>query len=117
MEAIGNLTGGVAHDFNNLMAVILGNLELAKETPEHTDELLDEAIAATLKGAQLTKSLLSFSRRAPLEPKLLNLNEIVEATKSWAGRTLPSNIEVCATLQGGLWPVRADASLTESAFH
>lgn len=115
MEAIGNLTGGIAHDFNNLLAVILGNLELAKEVPQELDELLDEAISATLKGADLTKSMLSFARRAPLEPAVLDLNKIVLETKNWAARALPASIEVETSLLAGLWPVRADQTSTESA--
>lgn len=115
VEAIGNLTGGVAHDFNNLLAVILGNLELAKEDPENVSELLDQAIIATLKGADLTKSMLSFARRAPLEPTVLDLNKIVLQTKNWAARTLPSSIAVETSLLAGLWPIKADRSSTESA--
>lgn len=115
MEAIGNLTGGIAHDFNNLLAVILGNLELAKEVPEELDELLDEAISATLKGADLTKSMLSFARRAPLEPAILDLNKIVRETKNWAARALPASIEVETSLLAGLWSVKADRASTESA--
>ena len=115
MEAIGNLTGGIAHDFNNLLAVILGNLELAKEQPNDATELLDEAITATLKGADLTKSMLSFARRAPLEPTVLDLNKIVRETKNWAVRALPPTIEVETSLLAGLWAVKADATSTESA--
>lgn len=115
VEAIGNLTGGVAHDFNNLLAVILGNLELAKEDPANAEELLDQAILATLKGADLTKSMLSFARRAPLAPAVLDLNQIVLQTKNWAARTLPSSIGVETSLLAGLWPVMADRSSTESA--
>ena len=115
MEAIGNLTGGVAHDFNNLLAVILGNLELLKEVPDDTDNLLEEAIDAVLKGADLTKSMLSFARRAPLEPTVLDLNKIVLETNNWSTRALPSTIEVETSLLAGLWPIRADRASTESA--
>jgi len=115
MEAIGNLTGGIAHDFNNLLAVILGNLELAKEIPEDQDTLLDEAVSATIKGAELTKNMLSFARRAPLDPAEIDLNRIVLETKKWAARTLPPTIEVETSLLAGLWPIRADRTSTESA--
>ena len=115
MEAIGNLTGGIAHDFNNLLAVILGNLELAREVPEDLDDLLQEAISATLKGADLTKSMLSFARRAPLEPSVLDLNKIVLETKNWAARALPASIAVETSLLAGLWPIKADRASTESA--
>ena len=67
MDSIGKMTGGVAHDFNNLLAVILGNLELLKEVPDSEDreEMIDDAIGATLRGRDLTMSMLSFARRAP----------------------------------------------------
>ena len=96
MEVIGNLTGGVAHDFNNILAVVLGNLELLKgeDAEGAREQLIDAAIEATYRGADLTKNMLAFARRARLEPKLLDLNAIVLRTKSWAGRTLPANIEV-----------------------
>ncbi len=114
-EAIGDLSAGIAHDFNNLLAVILGNLELAKEMPEALDELLDEAIAATQRGAELTRNMLSFARRAPLDPAVFNLNEVVRETRAWAIRALPPRIEVAIDLSDGLWPIRADRAATESA--
>ncbi len=75
MEAVGNMTGGVAHDFNNLLAVILGNLELLRGELNNDDhiKLIDTSIGATLRGADLTKNMLSFARQAHL--KVMNLNE------------------------------------------
>lgn len=117
MEAIGNLTGGVAHDFNNLLAIILGNLELLKEEEDEAEreKMFDAAVDATLRGADLTKNMLAFARRARLEPTVLKLNDIVRRTKNWAGRTLPATIVVETSLLAGLWQVEADESSTESA--
>ncbi len=117
LEAIGKLTGGVAHDFNNLLAVILGNLELLREGTDTEDDLdlIDAGITATLRGADLVKKMLSFARRARLEPEVLNLNAVVRDMKNWAGRTLPANIDVETVLVADLWPIEADAALTESA--
>lgn len=117
MEAIGNLTGGVAHDFNNLLAIILGNLENLREekTEAGREKRIEAAIGATLRGAELTKSMLAFARRARLEPKVLDLNDIVLRTKNWAGRTLQATIDVETSLLAGLWQVETDESSTESA--
>jgi len=111
LETIGQLTGGVAHDFNNLLAVILGNLEFLQDEfiDEKKRKLLQPCIDATLRGADLTRSMLSYARKAPLQPRVLDLNKLVSETKNWAGRTLPSY------LMNGLWNVNADPSATESA--
>ena len=117
MDAIGKLTGGVAHDFNNLLAVTLGNLELLRD--ELTDEdhraLVQNGINATLRGAELTKNMLSFARQAPLNATLVDLNEIVRASKQWISRTLPSTIVVNTSHAPDLWPIRIDAASTESS--
>lgn len=117
MEAIGNLTGGVAHDFNNLLAVVLGNLELMKDEDKDAarERMIDAAIDATIRGADLTRNMLAFARRARLDPKVLNLNDVVRSTENWAGRTLPATVEVETSPLAGLWQVEADESSTESA--
>ncbi len=116
-ESIGKLTGGVAHDFNNLLAVVLGNLELLRDgqTDAGEKELTDTAIKAALRGADLTKNMLSFARRARLEPKTIKLNDMVRDTQNWIGRTLPANIEVALSTPDDLWPIEADVASTESA--
>ncbi len=116
MDAIGNLTGGVAHDFNNLLAVTLGNLELLQDelTDDDQKELVQNSIASTLRGAELTRNMLSFARRAQLEPTTVDLNSLVRNMKNWIGRTLPSNIEVETTQFAGLWDVEVDASSAEA---
>jgi len=81
MEAIGQLAGGVAHDFNNMLAVILGHTELAIEQtdptlPLHAD--LEEIQKARKRSADLTRQLLAFARKQTVMPKVLDLNETVE---------------------------------------
>ncbi len=117
MEAIGSLTGGMAHDFNNLLAVIMGNLELLREeaTSARQRELIDAGLGATERGADLTKSMLSFARRAELETEVVKLNALVGETKSWIGRTLPANIDFETKMQDGLWDVDVDPGATENA--
>ena len=117
MESIGQLTGGVAHDFNNLLAIILGNLELIEETddPEERKRLLDTAMTTTLRGGDLTKSLLSFARQARLEPAILDINQLVREMNVWSSRIIPENIDVEVSLLAGLWRVKTDPSLTQNA--
>jgi signal transduction histidine kinase/ActR/RegA family two-component response regulator len=117
IDAIGRLTGGVAHDFNNLLAVILGNLEFLKGYKNNAEstESIDAAIEATLRGADLTRNLLSFARRATLEPKRVELNKLVRTTKNWAARVLPVTIEIETSLLAGLWEVEVDPASMDSA--
>ncbi|MEP4038900.1 ATP-binding protein [Pseudophaeobacter sp.] len=117
LETIGQLTGGVAHDFNNLLAVTLGNLELLLEEADEEKrvEYVTSCINATLRGADLTRSMLSYARRAPLHPEVINLNKLVLETKNWAGRTLPSHIQVETSLLARLWDVEVDPGVAESA--
>ncbi|SNR54625.1 ATP-binding protein [Puniceibacterium sediminis] len=116
-ESIGQLTGGVAHDFNNLLAIIMGNLELLRDELSDEDHLdmIDAGIAASVRGADLTRAMLAFARKASLEPSVIDLNKLVRDTKNWTGRTLPTSIEVETSLLAGLWPIEADPSSTESA--
>ncbi|MEP2715338.1 ATP-binding protein [Pseudophaeobacter sp.] len=116
-ESIGQLTGGVAHDFNNLLAVVLGNLELLREDEalKNQHRLVDAAIKATLRGADLTRNMLSFARKAPLTPVQLDLNAVVREAGSWMGRTLPESVTVATALAEGLWLIDADRSSLESA--
>lgn len=116
LEAVGHLTGGIAHDFNNLLAVILGNLELLQFEAKGLapSEYIDAAISATLRGAELTKNLLSFARRARLEPSRFNLNGSINAVQNWISRTLPENISIRTKLDPTLWEIEVDYSSTES---
>ena len=120
MEAIGQLTGGVAHDFNILLTVIFGNLEtLQRRLPEKDDDdlrrLVEGAIRGATRAAQLTHRLLAFSRRQPLEPKPVNLNRLVAAASELLQRTLGERVAVETVLGAGLWWVQVDPSQLESA--
>ncbi|SMX48048.1 ATP-binding protein [Maliponia aquimaris] len=116
-ESIGQLTGGVAHDFNNILAIVMGNLELLQDEitdPKHL-EMINAGLTASQRGAGLTRSLLAFARRARLQPEVLDLNAVVRQAKTWMARALPESIEVETVLLAGLWPVRLDAASLESA--
>lgn len=96
LEAVGHLTGGVAHDFNNLLTVILGNAEMLAElsTDSRLRPLAQMTLSAAHRGAELTSRLLAFARRQPLNPKLTDLNHLVESMQGLIRRTLPANIEL-----------------------
>lgn len=116
-ESIGLLTGGIAHDFNNLLAVTMGNLELLRDDEDDPQKikLIDAGIAASNRGADLTRNMLSFARKAPLSPEVMDLNAVVADAQSWIGRTLPKSISVETSLQPDIWRVQVDRSSLESA--
>ncbi len=97
MEAVGQLTGGVAHDFNNLLTVILGNAELLADRLEAHPELKRPAemlINAAERGAALTRSLLAFARRQPLEPRAVDVNRHVLGMEDMLRRSLGEHIDI-----------------------
>ncbi len=118
MEAIGNLTGGMAHDFNNLLGVIIGNLDLAQErigADAELAELTNEARDAAWRGADLTRRLLAFARRQPLEPARIDANGLITNSVTLLRRLLGEDIEVVLDLGEQIWPVTADPAQLESA--
>jgi PAS domain S-box-containing protein len=118
MEAVGQLTGGVAHDFNNLLGVVIGNLDLLQEqlaSDAESAELLGEALGAALKGADVTRQLLAFSRRQALQPKRVEPNEIVRGMSKLLTRAIGEQIDVRLHLPEDAWPVVIDPVQLESA--
>ena len=118
MEAVGQLTGGVAHDFNNLLAVIIGSLDglddMLKGKPR-AQLLAGMALKAALRGADLTRQLLVFSRRQTLEPTSFDLNERVATTTELLKRTIGGAIDIKFLPAPDLWPVVADPTQLEAA--
>ena len=118
MEAVGQLTGGVAHDFNNLLSIIVGNLQLLSRPlkgQEKLMELVDSALKAALRGADLTKRLLSLSRRQMLEPRLLDVNELVMEMDELLRRTLGNSVDIETRFEKNLHPATIDPGQLESA--
>ena len=118
MEALGRLTGGVAHDFNNLLTVIRGNLELLIEDPQpplEARELVDQALMAAGRSAELTRRLLAFSRRQALEPRPVDMAEVTRAVVAMLDRTLGENIELEVRIPPDLRSFSADTAQLESA--
>lgn len=116
-EAMGKLVGGVAHDFNNILAVILSNAEVIKTYPVSSDveKIADEIIQSSMKGATLTRQLLSFGRRAYLSPKAEDVTEILTEAQSLFARVLPSSIAVELSLEKNLSQIHVDRNQLENA--
>jgi PAS domain S-box-containing protein len=111
MEAIGRLAGGVAHDFNNLLTIMLGNLELVRaggQPPAETDELLSSAERAAKQAAELTRQMLGFARRQPLQPAVVDLNELVREELQLIRHSIDARIGVDFKPAAELRPVFAD---------
>lgn len=117
MDAIGQLTGGVAHGFSNLLTVIVANLELMEmkmRVFEHSD-LLKEALDVADLGARLTERLLAFARRNPLEPHAEKLDGLVGFLTEMLQRTLGATIELQTVFSPDPWTVKVDPTQFESA--
>ena len=113
MESIGRLAGGVAHDFNNMLGVILGHAELALEGPLPDQALRDglqEIRKAAERSADLTRQLLAFARKQTAVPKVLDLNETVEGMLKMLRRLIGEHIELDWRPGRDLGPVRVDPS-------
>jgi PAS domain S-box-containing protein len=116
MEAVGQLAGGVAHDFNNLLTAILGYSQLlAADLREHPQQFaaIEEIRKAGERAAGLTRQLLAFSRKQMLEPKVLDLNEIVHRIQEMLSRLIGEDIQIVMNLDPALGSVRADAGQIE----
>ena len=118
MEAVGQLTGGVAHDFNNLLQIIIGNLETLERNVPDTSGRLHRAVQSAMNGARraasLTRRLLAFSRRQPLDPKPVDVNVLVTGMSELLHRSLGETIETETVRAAGLWRVEADANELEA---
>ena len=112
MDAIGRLSGGVAHDFNNLLTGIIGYAMLAMDRPGGTavrDEL-EEIVKAGERAAELTRQLLAFSRRQPVEVKVLSLNDAIAAIERMLRRLVGEDVELTCRLAPDLCPIVADVT-------
>ena len=118
LEALGQLTGGVAHDFNNLLTVVSGNLQILEEriaSDPMSSKLAKSALRATGRGADLTRKLLAFSRRQTLQPRPIDVKQLLVSLADILGRTLGANIEVRVIVDDGLPAVKADPGMLDTA--
>jgi CheY-like chemotaxis protein len=113
LEGMGKLTGGIAHDFNNLLGVIIGNAEVLLDALQSRSEEAEQAreiLNSALSGAELTRRLLAFARRQPLQPRRIDLNSLLQGQVGMLRRILGETIDVTASLAPDLWMVSADPS-------
>lgn len=118
MESIGQLTGGVAHDFNNLLTAVIGNLELlSKHLPADakTARLIGGAMQAAQRGAALTQRLLAFARHQDLEPRAVDLADLVRGMSDLLRRSIGTVVEMKLGLPDGLPAAHVDANQVELA--
>ncbi len=113
MESVGKLAGGVAHDFNNMLGVILGYAEMALDSLDPKLPLakyLTEIRDAASRSADITRQLLTFARKQPITPKVLDLNSTMAGMLKMLGRLIGENIVLDWRPGADLWPVKIDAS-------
>jgi two-component system cell cycle sensor histidine kinase/response regulator CckA len=116
MEAIGRLAGGVAHDFNNLLTAIMGYTAMAADTlpPDHAAHPDLEGIQKTAqRAANLTRQLLAFARRQIIEPRVLNLNDLILNVEKMLRRLISEDIKLTTLLAPDLAPLKADPGQLE----
>jgi signal transduction histidine kinase/ActR/RegA family two-component response regulator len=113
MESIGRLAGGVAHDFNNMLSIILGNTEMVLEELDSTNPViscLHEIHKATERSASLTRQLLAFARKQTISPQVLDLNQTVEGMLKMLRPLIGENIDLVWLPREKLWPINIDPS-------
>jgi signal transduction histidine kinase len=116
LALVGQMAGGVSHDFNNLLAVILGNVELLELTtdPQEAKILISEARDAVMRGKSLNDSLLAFAGKSRLTPQTADLGSFVQSWAPFVRRAIPSRIKIELDVDKGLPPVLIDAAMAES---
>ncbi|MCF8089722.1 MAG: transporter substrate-binding domain-containing protein [Desulfotignum sp.] len=113
MESVGRLAGGVAHDYNNMLGVIMGYAQLAIDKTDPEDPLradLKEIVTAAERSTDITRQLLAFARKQTIDPKVLDLNEAVEGMLKMIRRLIGEDIDLSWKPKPGVWPVKIDPS-------
>ena len=113
MESVGQLAGGVAHDFNNMLGVILGHAEMAMEQVDPAEPLfvdLQEICQAAERSADIIRQLLAFARKQTVTPKVIDLNETIEGMLKMLRRLIGENINLAWMPGSGLWAIKIDPS-------
>ncbi len=113
MESVGRLAGGVAHDFNNMLSIIIGYSELALEKLDPIEPLhanISEILEAAKRSMNITRQLLAFARQQTIAPKVLDLNDTVESMLKMLRRLIGENIDLVWRPGPELWPIKIDPS-------
>jgi two-component system, NtrC family, sensor kinase len=117
MEALGQLTGSISHDFNNLLTAVIGNLEMlrGRQRDPHEERKVTDALLAAERGEKAIRSLLAFARRQPLQAEVFDLNAAVRGMETLCRQSIPSTVRLIFDLARDLRPVEADVNQTELA--
>ena len=115
MESLGQLTGGVAHDFNNLLAVFASGLQLLERNPNPSPRVFEAMRRAVARGTGLTRHLLTFSRRQPVNPESIDIAVHLRGMRALLDGSLGGHIHVDMPFAADLWPVEVDAGEMELA--
>ena len=115
MESLGQLTGGVAHDFNNLLAVFASGLQLLERTARPSPRVFEAMRRAVARGTGLTRHLLAFSRRQPVNPESIDIAAHLRGMRALLDGSLGGHIDVDMQFAADLWPVEVDAGEMELA--
>jgi signal transduction histidine kinase len=116
MEAVGRLAGGVAHDFNNVLTAIFGYSDLLRDQLPESDPRrpdLDEIRRSAERAASLTRQLLAFSRKQVMQPRLLDLNDVVANVEKLLRKLMGDDVLLEVQRGAGVWPVKADPGQIE----
>jgi signal transduction histidine kinase len=111
LEAVGRLAGGISHDFNNLLTVILGYTDISKRSLQEGDPLLrnlDEISKASERASSLTRQLLAFSRKQVMQPKVFDVNTVISDLKKMLRRMIGEDVELRVSLEPELGNIKAD---------
>jgi CheY-like chemotaxis protein len=117
MEALGQLTGSIAHDFNNLLMIVSGHAQLLRRRltdPKHL-QAVEAVHAAANRGESLTRQLLAFSRRQPINPVVTDLNERIQSVHDMLVGSLRGNVQLKCDIAPDVWPVEVDIAELELA--
>src|SRR3984893_8252310 len=118
MEALGQLTGGISHDFNNLLTAVIGNLELAQQRSRGDPQIagvLQAALGAAERGTSLIQDLLTFARRKPLHPRAVDVSAVVDDAEKILKQTISPDIRLLILAERGLRPAWVDPNQLELA--
>lgn len=118
LDAIGKLTGGIVHDFNNMLTVVIGNLDRMRRSQiadPPTATRIEHALQGALHCRDITRRLLGFARQQNLAPQAIDLNGLINSLSDLVARTLGEHVEICRLLAGDLWQVFCDAGQIEAA--
>jgi signal transduction histidine kinase len=118
IQAIGQLTGGISHDFNNLLTIIIGNADMIVSETAHLPRLQQTAkmvVRAAERGAELTSRLLSFARRQPLDPRPIDVNHLLRALEPLLKQSIEQDVDLQLISRAGLWTALVDPAQLEAA--